>query len=215
MAKKQKILYLTIKDLKALGLLKKKSKRRKSNRKYYIDSSGQVKTTALPSSAGLYSGPAVEKSQNVQLLQDEKINEANRFKLLIDNKISSVTDIQDKDRLLNSDKFKQAENLYNDKVVPLINKSSGSTVGTSDNSDTFQHTSNTASRFQVNDMQPTTARNTIQSPSWAETQEKLNKELREANVIKELQLKHQQMELDTQKHDKVITPPKPTTLRGN
>jgi hypothetical protein len=213
MAKKQKILYLTISDLKELGLLKKKSKRSKNRKKkYYVDAKGQVRSTYVaPSSSnasyGLISGPATERSNNLLSTYETSINDINRFKIATNNK------------------FQQAEDLYNNKVVPLINKTVGSTLGKTGGSDTFTHSSNTAkpvnnsNRFQLND-QPATIRNVIQNPSWEETQEKLNKELREADVIKELQLKQIQlkqiqMKQDQQNHNQLVTPIKPHALRGN
>ena len=227
MGKRQKILYMTIKDLKELGLLNKKKKRkskRSSKKKYYLDANGKVtRTEAAPSGPGLYSGPNVERAHNDQHAQDERINDANRFKILMDNSITSIRDIQDKDRLNNNNKFKQGEDLYNNNVVPLMN---GSSLGKSGGSDTFTHSSNTANRFQVNDskplsniinpIQPSSLRDTIHHPTWEESQEKLNKELREANLITELKLKHQYDEqVKEQTHNKLVNPSKPNTLRGN
>ena len=220
MVKTQKILYLTISDLKELGLLKNKSKCGKCKNQKYTDAKGQVKSTyTAPSSSqvsyGLSSGLAMERSNNLLTSYDQSINDVNRFKILMANKISSINDIQDKDRLLNNDKFQQAENLYNNNVVPLINKV-GSTVGRSGGSDTFTHTTNTAKRFQVNDAQPTVLRSDP-NLEWRQEQLKINEQLDiQKQLDKSLQEAREQNEInEMNQHDKLVTPPKPTTLRGN
>ena len=159
---KQKILYLSIKDLKELGLLKKRGKK-KGKRRIYKDKYGNVIRSSSEhmfssytnTPANMSSNANIEKYNNLLLKSDEQINDNNRFKIALDNKISSITDVQNADRKTNQAFMNQAGQLYNDNIIPLINKNKGYKrgdgidVSIGNSSDNFK-TTNTNSRFNMN-----------------------------------------------------------------
>ena len=160
MGEKQKITYLTIKDLKELGILKKGRKKGKKRYRYYYDKNNNLIRSSsnhmLGGATNMASNPLREMQNNIDIRNVEQINDSNRFKIALDNKISSITDVQNADRKRNNEFITNAENLYNTNIVPLMQsnqpkgykRGDGIDVSIGEGSDNF-HNMNSKSRFNT------------------------------------------------------------------
>ena len=228
--KKQKILYMTISDLKELGLLKNKSTRRSKNRKYYLDSFGKVKSVSSAKSFSTYqpsNNNATDIGNRLLLENSRTANDATRFQTQINNQISSISSLQDKDREINTDFQNRVRRYANE-----INKnnahdlgSQSSSVGLSGNSDTFKNnrkplimnaqtngirgSSNTDNQWQLEQQ----SRNEM-----IQIQQKLDKTLKENNEMIQIQQKSDKTLKENNEmsnHNTLTTGIKPSSLRGN